>query len=75
MQPGEIGRAAIRDDRPALTSVRNQAQKELDQGLALHLGLLTWSISVPFVRGSAPLAPSPQQAWPPTRQDEYFYSR
>ena len=37
MQPGEIGRAATRDDRPALTSVRNHAQKELDQVLALHL--------------------------------------
>lgn len=38
MQPGEIGRAAIRDDRPALTSVRNQPQQEPDQGLSLHLG-------------------------------------
>jgi hypothetical protein len=38
MQPGEIGRAATRDDRPALTSVRNHSQQELDQGLALHLG-------------------------------------
>jgi hypothetical protein len=38
MQPGKRGRAVIRDDRPALTSIRNQAQQELDQGLALHLG-------------------------------------